>query len=160
MATGTEREALCGFLDQQRDALIRKIEGLSEEDARRAATVSSMSLLSLLKHSATWERRWFQVIVAGRVLPGEWSGEDEDGPDRTFDLADEDTVASVVAHYREQIAISREIVAGSDLSAPVARKDLIDQNLRFVVIHMIEETARHAGHADIIRETIDGRRGL
>ena len=157
--TGTEREALCGFLDQQRDALIRKIEGLSEEDARRAATVSPMSLLSLLKHSATWERRWFQVIVAGRVLPGEWSGKDGER-DSTFDLADEDTVANVVACYREQIAISREIVAGSDLSARVTRTDLIDQNLRFVVIHMIEETARHAGHADIIRETIDGSRGL
>jgi uncharacterized damage-inducible protein DinB len=159
IATGTEREALCGFLDQQRDALIRKVEGLSDEDARRAATVSSMSLLSLLEHAATWERRWFQVIVAGRVLPGEWSGEDEER-DSTFDVADEDTVASVVAHYREQIAISRELVAGGDLGARVARTDLIDQNLRYVVIHMIEETARHAGHADIIRETIDGRRGL
>ena len=157
--TGTERQALCGFLDQQRDALIRKIEGLSDEDARRAATVSSMSMLSLLKHAATWERRWFQVIAAGRVLPGEWPGEDEER-DSTFDVADEDTVASVVAHYREQIAISRELVAGSDLGARVARTDLIDQNLRYVVIHMIEETARHAGHADIIRETIDGRRGL
>jgi uncharacterized damage-inducible protein DinB len=159
IATGTEREALCGFLDQQRNALIRKIEGLSDEDARRKATVSSMSLLSLLKHSAIWERRWFQVIVAGRVLPGEWSGEDEER-DSTFDLADEDTVASVVAYYREQIAISREIVAGSDLGTRAARTDLIDRNLRYVVIHMIEETARHAGHADIIRETIDGRRGL
>jgi uncharacterized damage-inducible protein DinB len=156
--TGTEREALCGFLDEQRDALIRKVQGLSEEDARRAPTVSSMSLLGLLKHSVTWERRWFQVIVAGRVRAGEWPGQDEDR-DSTFDLADEDTVSSVLADYREQIAISREIVADRDLGAPVVRTDLIDQNLRYVVIHMIEETARHAGHADIIRETIDGRRG-
>ena len=158
-ATETEREALCGFLDQQRNALIRKVDGLSDEDARRAPTISSMSLLSLLKHSATWEHRWFQVIVAGSARPGEWSGEDEER-DSTFDLSDEDTVASAVADYRQQIAISREVVAARDLGAKVARTDLIDQNLRYVLIHMIEETARHAGHADIIRETIDGRRGL
>jgi hypothetical protein len=158
-ATATEHGALGGFLDRQREALIAKLDGLSDQDARHAATVSSLSLLSLVKHAAVWERRWFQVIVAGLVLPGEWSGEDEER-DSTFHLAADDTVASVVGFYRDQIALSDKLVAATDLGAPVARTDLIDQNVRYVVLHMIEETARHAGHADIIRETIDGRRGL
>ncbi|HEY2574777.1 MAG TPA: DUF664 domain-containing protein [Streptosporangiaceae bacterium] len=65
-ASSTEREALCGFLDLQRAALIRKVQGVSDADARRTPTASSLSLLGLLKHSAFWERRWFQIIVAGR----------------------------------------------------------------------------------------------
>lgn len=158
-STSTERDALCGFLDQQRDALIRKVAGLSDEDARTAATVSSLSLLSLLKHSATWERRWFQIIFAGRRFPGEWPAAQEE-KDATFRLADEDTVDSILAYYRAQIAISREITAGGDLDARCARSDLVDENLRWVALHMIEETARHAGHADIIREALDGSRGL
>jgi hypothetical protein len=70
-ATATEREALCGFLDLQRAALIRKVQGAGDADARRAPTASSLSLLGLLKHCALWERRWFQNIVAGRSFPGE-----------------------------------------------------------------------------------------
>jgi uncharacterized damage-inducible protein DinB len=158
-STATERDALCSFLDQARDALIRKVDGLSDKDARRAATVSSLSLLSLLKHSAIWERRWFQIIFAGRSFPDEWPAVNED-EDATFALSDEDTVESVLAYYREQIAVSREITASVDLDARCARTDLVDQNLRWVAMHLIQETARHAGHADIIREAIDGSRGL
>jgi hypothetical protein len=79
--------------------------------------------------------------------------------DPTFRLAEEDTVETVVADYREQIAASQEILGGFDLDAPCAWPEMADQNLRWVALHMIEETARHAGHADIIRETIDGTRG-
>jgi hypothetical protein len=88
----TERAGLCEFLDMLREALIDKLRGLSEEDARRAATVSSLSLLSLIKHSAIWERRWFQVIVAGRSFPGEWPEVRSEEQDSTFRLTDEDTV--------------------------------------------------------------------
>src|ERR1700728_2690540 len=73
-APSTEREAICGFLDLQRAALVRKVEGVADAAARTAPTASSLSLLGLLKHSALWERRWFQVIVAGRTFPGEWPG--------------------------------------------------------------------------------------
>ena len=158
-STVTERDALCGFLDQARDALIRKVDGLSDKDARTASTVSSLSLLSLLKHSAIWERRWFQIIFAGRSFPDEWPAVDE-GEDATFALRDEDTVDSVLAYYLEQIAASRKITDSVDLDARCARTDLVDQNLRWVAMHLIQETARHAGHADIIREAIDGSRGL
>jgi hypothetical protein len=150
----TERAGLDKFLDAQRDALIEKLRGVSDEDARRAATVSTLSLLSLVKHSAVWERRWFQVIAAGRTFVGEWP-EVHPHDENAFLLADDDTVESVVAYYREQIAASQEIVGNFDLDAPCAWPQMADRNLRWVALHMIEETARHAGHADIIRETID-----
>jgi hypothetical protein len=152
----TERAGLYEFLEMQREALIAKLQGVSDEEARLAPTVSSLSLLSLVKHSAIWERRWFQVVVAGRHVAGEWP---EVVPDQqnTFQLTDDDTVASVIDDYREQIASSSEILRTFDLDAPCALPQVAG-NLRWVAMHMIEETARHAGHADIIRETIDARR--
>jgi len=133
---------------------------LSEDEARRTATASSLSLLALVKHSAHWERMWFQVLAAGR-----WNADDlaelesEDG-DRSLRLADQDTIESVLAEYRTQIAAANEVVDQLDLDGPCLWPELADRNLRWVALHMIEETARHAGHADIIRETIDGTRGL
>jgi Protein of unknown function (DUF664) len=158
-APETERAGLIEFLDYQREALIDKLQGLSDDEARMTATVSSLSLLSLIKHSAIWERRWFQVIVAGRSFPDEWPEVQSEGVDPTFRLTDDDTVETVVADYREQIAASQEILGGVDLDTPCAWPEMAKQNLRWVALHMIEETARHAGHADIIRETIDGSRG-
>lgn len=154
----TEREGLSEVLDVQREALIGKLEGLSEEQARLAPTVSTLSLLSLVKHSAIWERRWFQVIVAGRMFPGEWPEQRSEEADSTFQLVDGDTIESVVTVYREQIAASQEILLDVALDTPCAWPEMADQNLRWVALHMIEETARHAGHADIIRESIDGSR--
>ena len=155
----TERAGLCEFLDMQREALIGKVQGLSDDEARMAATSSSLSLLSLIKHSAIWERRWFQIIVAGRHFPDQWPEVQSEDVDPTFRLIDEDTVESVVADYREQIAASQEILVSLDLDTPCAWPEMAEQNLRWVALHMIEETARHAGHADIIRETIDGSCG-
>jgi len=100
---GTERVTLLEFLDYQREALIRKLKNLTGEQARLTPTASSLSLLSLIKHSATWERRWFQIIVAGRSFPGEWPEvpDAESGEvDLTFRVTDDDTIESVVADYR------------------------------------------------------------
>ena len=159
----TERAGLFEFLGYKREALIEKLHGLSDEQARMTPTASSLSLLSLVKHSAIWERRWFQVVVAGRTFPGEWPHARPDagseGEDTTFRLTDEDTVDTVVAEYRKQIAASNEILDTFDLEAPCAWEGMAEQNLRWVALHMIEETAHHVGHADIIRETIDGSRG-
>ena len=156
----SERAGLIEFLNYQREALIERLDGVGDDNARRAPTVSSLSLLGLVKHSAVWERRWFQVIVAGRTFPGEWPEVRTDEPDATFQVADTDTVDSVVAHYRREIAESQQILETFDLDAPCAWPDMAEQNLRWVALHMIEETARHAGHADIIRESIDGSRGV
>ena len=154
-----ERDGLATFLDQQRDALVRKVRGISDADAHRAPTASSLSLLGLLKHSAVWEGRWFQCIVAGRPLPDGWPEHKSPIPDQDFLVDDEDTVEHWVARYEQAAETSRQIVAAVDLDQPCARTDIIDFNVRCVLLHMIEETARHAGHADIIRETLDGSRG-
>ena len=150
---------MCEFLDYQREALIGKLRGLTDEQARMTPTASSLSLLSVVKHAAIWERRWFQIIVAGRRSPDQWPEVESEQVDPTFQLTDQDTVTSVVADYREQIAASQEILSSFDLETPCARPEMANENLRWVAMHMIEETARHAGHADIIRETIDGSRG-
>ncbi|MEU8207401.1 DinB family protein [Streptosporangium sp. NPDC049046] len=154
----SEREALEGFLDYQREGLLLTIEGLDDAAARKAPTASSLSLLGLIKHAATWERRWFQVIMAGRDLPENWPAVKPDPRDADMTVDENDTVEHWVAYYQEQIEESRAIAASMDLDSPCARKDIIDCNVRYVLFHMIEETARHGGHADIIRETLDGTR--
>jgi uncharacterized damage-inducible protein DinB len=159
-STSSERDALTSFLDRQRDALVRKVQGISDADACRAPTASSLSLLGLLKHSAVWEERWFQVIVAGRPLTDGWPEQKSAVPDEDFLVGDGDTVEQWVARYQEAAQTSRQIVAARDLGQSCARTDVIDCNLRCVLLHLIEETARHAGHADLIRETLDGSRGM
>jgi len=154
----SEREALTAFLDKQRDILVRKIEGVTDEDARRAPTESALSLLGILKHCAIWEGRWFQAVVAGRMVPGEWPEVKSRNPE-TFALGPDDTVLHWLAYYRDQVTESRRIVADRDLDEPCAYARYSDTNLRWVLLHHIEEVARHAGHADIIRETIDGSTG-
>ena len=156
----SEHGALENFLDAQRVGLIRKVEGVGDELARRAPTASSLSLLGLIKHAATWEQRWFQVIMAGRQSPDRWPEVMPEPRDAELLIRDNDTVAYWLAVYREHIETSNAIAASMDLDAPCARTDLIECNLRYVLLHMIEETARHAGHADIIRETLDGSRGI
>ncbi len=161
-SSGTERATLLEFLDYQREALIARVDGLTDEQSRMTPTASSLSLLRLIKHSAIWERRWFQIIAAGRMFPGEWPAVpvvEAENVDTTFRLTNDDTIETVVADYREQIVASNEILGSLDLDAPCARSDKVNENVRWVAVHMIEETARHAGHADIIRETIDGTRG-
>jgi hypothetical protein len=159
-STLNERDALASFLDRQRAALVRKVRGVSDADARRAPTASSLSLLGLLKHSAVWEDRWFQGIVAGRPLPDGWPEHKSPIPDEDFLVGDQDTVEQWVARYEEAAETSRQIAADMELGESCARTDVIDCNLRCVLLHMIEETARHAGHADLIRETLDGSRGM
>jgi hypothetical protein len=159
-SSSNERDALTTFLDRQRDALIRKVHGVSDADARRAPTASSLSLLGLLKHSAIWEERWFQGIVAGRTLADGWPEKRSKIRDQDFLVGEGDTVEHWVARYQAAARASREIVEAMELDHAGARPDIIECNLRSVVLHLIEETARHAGHADIIRETLDGSRGM
>lgn len=159
-APAPEREALAQCLDLQRAVLVRKMAGLTDDEARSAPTASSMSLLGMLNHCALWERRWFQVIFAGRTFPGEWPEAASETDRDDFHVGENDTVPYWLGYFADQVAESRRIVASSDLDAPCAPSAINRGfNLRWVVVHMIEETARHAGHADIIRETIDGSTG-
>src|SRR5258708_38999419 len=102
-----ERAGLIEFLGYQREALIKKLDGVSEHDARRAPTVSSLSLLSLVKHSAIWERRWFQVIGAGRSFPGDWAEGRVQEPGPTFQLTDGGTVKTGPPPHPEGIPPSQ-----------------------------------------------------
>jgi hypothetical protein len=160
VSANSEREALEGFLDRQREALIRKTGGLDDATARKAPTASALSLLGIVKHCALWERRWFQVIAAGRRFPGEWPEGNYTGMAEDFVVDENDTVEQWVAYCREQIEQSRAVAASMDLDTRCPRADLIKCNVRYVLFSMIEETARHAGHADIIRETLDGSVGI
>ena len=105
---------------------------------------------------ALWERRWFQIIVAGR---GEWPDIEAD-PAEDFVVNDDDTVVHWLGRYAAEISVSQQITQEMSLDDRCARHDLVDENLRWVLLHLIEETARHAGHADIIREALDGTQGM
>ncbi|HEX2915441.1 MAG TPA: DinB family protein [Chloroflexia bacterium] len=150
-----EKEMLEAFLDYQRDTVLLKASGVSDEDLRRTPTVSSMSLLGMIKHLAYVERSWFQVVFLNRELSVPWTKED---PDADFRIEPDETTASVLAFYQDSVEESRKIAAESSLDA-VAQKPGRDATMRWILLHMIEETARHAGHADIIREALDGVTG-
>jgi uncharacterized damage-inducible protein DinB len=144
-----EPQTLVTFLDYVRESMMRKLDGVSDSDARRALVQSGTSLLSLVQHLTAAEVSWFQVRFAGSQAPD---------PGRAAEEAL--TVSEHLANYRRAIARDNEIVAlAPSLDQLCAADDYADVDLRWVLVHMIEETARHAGHADIIREQLDGVTG-
>lgn len=155
--SGTEREVLLAQLEHKRAVLLRRVSGLSEEDLRRTPTASSLSLLGLLKHLAYVERWWFRAVFAGEDVAFPWTEED---PDADFRPEPDETSQQIVALYFDEVERSRAIVAVADLDdAARAPRPGQPTNLRGVLVHMIQEVARHLGHADIIRESIDGTTG-
>jgi uncharacterized damage-inducible protein DinB len=154
--TGTERELLEQFLDFQRETLLWKVSGLTTEQATRAKTPSGMTLLGIVKHLAYVERNWFQNRFLVRGLPVPWVDGDPDGD---FRIEPGETVNSIVAFYRAEVAESKRIVAETDSLEAIAQHPKRPHSLRRILIHMIEETARHNGHADLLREQTDGQTG-
>jgi hypothetical protein len=141
-----ERTMLLGWIDLHRDVMVMKIEGLSEEQARFRPTPNANPLINLVVHLTGVERNWFESVIAGRTV-----ARDRDAEFRDVDV----TVADAVAAYREQCARSNEIAMGID-SLDQACAGRPQYSVRWVLHHMLEETARHNGHADITRELIDG----
>ena len=154
-----ERETLEGFLDWYRAVVERKVEGLPRDDAIRVMTPTGMSALGILKHLGWVERGWFRETFAGEEveaidLDGDHSAE--------FTIRSDDTVASVIAFYRAEVEHARRVFHDAlSLDALSARETRFREqvSLRWIMVHMVEETARHAGHLDLIREKIDGRVG-
>jgi hypothetical protein len=148
-----ELSSLRMFIGAQRASLLEKLRGLTDEQAMWKATASGFSMLVLCKHAAFVERRWIRS-VAGLDLTGYWPPTDAEEELR---IDPGDTVASIDALFRAIGAITDEVLSGDiDL-------DTVDNgglNKRWVLLHLVEELARHAGHADIIRESIDGTRGM
>ncbi|MFJ7907416.1 DinB family protein [Kitasatospora sp. NPDC096204] len=156
-----ERTAIVGWLDLQRKILRWKCEGLSEEDAHRSVLPSSpaMTMAGLVSHMRWTEHLWLEVLFLG--------GDEKQNP--SFDRSDEGadwrtggrTLAELLAEYEAQCARSDEIVAAASLD-DVGRHTGYHSggaNLRWMLIHLVEETGRHAGHADIVRELLDGSKG-
>ena len=154
-----ERSQLVGWLDLQRGVVLRKVEGLSEADARRVVIPTSplLTVAGLLSHLRWTEHLWFEVAFLGAATDGNPAFAAEDGD---F-LVDERPLARLVADYEAQCARSSEIVAAASLD-DVGRATTFPAGtatLRWMLQHMLEETARHLGHLDLVRELLDGARG-
>ena len=161
---GGELATLAGFLRWQRETLELKCSGLAPAAlARRSVEPSTMSLLGLVRHMADVERGWFRSFMAGQDAPSHFSSRED--PDGDFDGARPDAAAVEQAWraWREEIAFADEFVAAApSLELTGKREDAWrgPLSLRWVLTHMIEEYARHNGHADLLRERIDGAVGL
>jgi uncharacterized damage-inducible protein DinB len=157
-----ERATLIDFITGCRQTLELKCQGLvAEEMARRSAPPSNLSLLGLVRHMADVERHWFRQILSGEDAPRRYrTTEDRDG-DFNGAIADPETVAAAWEAWREEVAYAEQCVEGySDLGETVSLPDEDEEiAVREVLLHMIEEYARHCGHADLLREMIDGRVG-
>jgi Protein of unknown function (DUF664) len=152
---------LLAFLRWQRETLELKCSGLSPDDlARRAVEPAKLSLLGLVRHMADVERRWLRYVLAGDDAPPRFSSASE--PDGDFDGAVPD--GTVVAHawesWRAEVSFADAFAADTDLDFSMEDSWRGFVSLRWVLVHMVEEYARHNGHADLLRERIDGRVGL
>ncbi|GAA0628176.1 DinB family protein [Kutzneria viridogrisea] len=145
----SETEVLRGFLDYLRASIAAKVDGAPEPQVRTAAVPSGTNLLGLLNHLTFVER---SIFLGDEVT--DWQA--------TFQAAPADSVAEVLTRYREAVERANDVLDGcADLAAPVPRPrpGRSAPSLRWALTHMIEETGRHAGHADILRELIDGATG-
>jgi hypothetical protein len=148
---GDERITLVTLLQYQRESVVRKVAGVSDNDARRSPVPTGTSLLWLLKHLARAEALWFLERFAGEEVERELL---------EHDVGPEDTLQAAIARYRATWARVDAVIATSELDTICAGvNDEANPDLRWVLAHLLEETARHAGHADILRELIDGQTG-
>jgi uncharacterized damage-inducible protein DinB len=158
---GDERATLADFLRCQRLTLELKCSGLDAAAlARRPVEPSTLSLLGLVRHMADVERGWFRRVMAGQDAPRRYSSEAD--PDGDFDGAvpDPQVVAEAWKAWREEVAFTDRFVAEAPhLDVLGQTRDQGPVSLREVLVHMVEEYARHNGHADLLRERIDGRVG-
>jgi hypothetical protein len=151
----TEKESLAEVLDTYRDLAVWKLDGLDREDAVRSLVPSGTSLLGIVKHLAYVERWWFQAVLAKREAEFPWT---DDDPDADWRIGDGESVQDIIALYEGECAVSRDVFAGLSMDAQYPRGARVS-TARQIILHMIEEIARHIGHMDILRELIDGKTG-
>jgi uncharacterized damage-inducible protein DinB len=145
---GDERASVLALLQFQRESLVRKVTGVDDGDARRSPVGSGTSLLWLMKHIARAEAIWVLHRFADL------------GDPPSDEVTAQDTLDDLVASYRDTWRRVDEVVAAASLDETCRRRDGHGGvNLRWILLHLLEETARHAGHADILRELIDGDTG-
>jgi uncharacterized damage-inducible protein DinB len=153
---------LDGWLSHHRGILVWKCEGLTDDQLRqRSVPPSSLSLLGLVRHMAQVERGWFRQVFLGEDVPDLY--DDSADPDVDFNDVDTADVAEAFSVFERECAASREIVAAAPdldvLSKKTSPRTGQPFSLRWIVTHMIEEYARHNGHADLLRERVDGTTG-
>jgi uncharacterized damage-inducible protein DinB len=154
--TGAEKESLKVSLDRHRDAVLWKLEGLGDDELRRPMVPSGTSLLGLVKHLGSVEYGWFCETFGRQTEPLPY---DEDDPDSDMRARPDETTEDILAFYgRARVAADRVI---DELEVEDTGTAWFGETvtMRWVLIHMVEETARHAGHMDILRELIDGMAG-
>ena len=155
-ATMPERPALEAFLEDYRTAVVTTTSGLSEHNARHRLVPSATTIAGLVKHLRVIEMNWFQRILGDVCKPDlplaiNWN----DYAHSSFTLEPGDTLGHLLAGYQQQCELSRQIAARHDLSDTADHPALGRVSLRWIYLHMIDETARHVGHADILREQLD-----
>lgn len=158
-----EHQSLTQYLDYQRETMLLKADGLTQEQMGRRHPPSNLSIGGLLNHLALVEDNWVQVRYLGRPEEEPWVSVDWDAdPDWEFRTASELSPDLLRQRYREACARSRDAAdAATSLDQPSAApmRDGKHFSLRWMLLHLIEETARHAGHADMLREAVDGTVG-
>jgi uncharacterized damage-inducible protein DinB len=155
------KELLLSYLDYYRDAVLRKVDGLSEEDLRASRLPSGWAPLDLLVHLTWMERRWLRWDFAGDALPDPWG---DRGPDGRWRVPPGASTAQVRAEFVAQCELSRRTVASAaltDRARPGGRFATPEQTptLAWILLHVLQEYARHAGHLDVARELADGTIG-
>ena len=154
-----EREMLGAWLDYHRATLAVKCEGLTDDQLRaQAVPPSSLSLLGLVRHMGEVERSWFRRVLSGEQAPPRYYS--DENPDGDFDDVADAGVAEAFGYWRDECAHARERVAAApSLDVTGTGRQGEGYSLRWIMVHMIEEYARHNGHADLLRERIDGTVG-
>lgn len=153
-----EKGMLLGYLNFLRRTLLMKCENVSDEDLRQPPSFTSMTLLGMVKHLAYVERWWIQHVFLGTQVRFPWT---DDDPDADWRVEPDETTDDVLSLYRQEISATDDIISVHELSekATNARPGDETKTLRWIVVHLIEETGRHCGHADLMRESIDGVTG-
>ncbi|MFP5331674.1 MAG: DinB family protein [Acidimicrobiia bacterium] len=155
--TADEFTTLTTFLDYFREVVVRKLDGVEEAGLRAVLVPSQLTTLGgIVRHLGFVERWWFQTVYAGRNIEAPWT---DDDPDADFVVPEGETAASLISFYRQSCEESRQVVAAQPDLDRVVSTGRRDVSLRWILVHMIEETARHAGHLDLLRESWDGAVG-
>lgn len=159
--SGDEPEVTSWLLDYHRHVLLKKLEGLTETQARQTTGAGDLTLLGLARHLGGVEQYWFGKVYLGTAGDTEaWHYDDTDDPDIDFHPSPDDTLADAISVLHHEIRRARSITSTTPLDSPAAgTREGKPVNLRWIVVHLIEEYARHCGHADLIRESIDGVTG-
>ena len=158
--TADERTMLEAMLDWYREGVLRKVDGMSQVDATTSGLRSPTTAAGIVKHLALVEDHWFTAGIAQQPQPELWAAVDFDAdPDWEFRTAAQEPLEDSVALYVEACALSRAAIVPLSLGDTASRPPHGEYSLRWVMLHMVEETARHLGHLDVLREIADGTTG-